>query len=181
LTLDLEDSIKRSEEMYQLRQQEKLTLQEIGNRFGLSRERVRQIFAKYERVYLRRKQLAQGELRIVVMGDLDGLVPSRVNQIIRIAALQSYPVQSFIDLIDLRDILNYPNVGVQTIYSLLTIFEKAGYDVSHLWTARDWQNYDPPKHNGKGIGHRNLPNLYRIPSLHPQSGEGGEGEGLPEI
>ena len=181
MTLNLEDSIKRSEEIYRLRQQEKLTLQEIGKRFGLSRERVRQIIAKYERVYLRRKQLAQGTLRIVVMGDLDGLVPSRVNHIIRIAALQSYPVQSFINLIDLRDILNYPNVGVQTVYALLKVFERAGYDVSHLWATRDWQNYDPSEHRGKGVGHRNLPNLYRIPSLHAESGAGGEGEGLPTI
>ena len=179
--MELDEKIARAREIYRLRTQEKLSLQKIGDQYGLSRERVRQIIWKYERTYLRRELLDRGELRLVVMGDLIGLVSSRMHQIIRIAALQSYPVQSFIDNIDLRDILNYPNVGVQTIYALLKTFEKAGYDVSHLWAARDWQNYDPSEYRGKGIGHRNLPNLYRIPSLHAESGAGGEGEGLPAI
>ena len=179
--MELDEKIERAREIYRLRTQEKLSLQKIGDQYGLSRERVRQIVYKYERTYLRREMLERGELRIVVMGDLIGLVSSRMHQIIRIAMLHSYPVQSFIDRIDLRDILNYPNVGVQTVYSLLNIFQKAGYDVSHLWAARDWQNYDPSEHRGKGIGHRNLPNLYRIPSLHTESSAGSEGEGLPAI
>lgn len=181
MTLTKDEMIQRAKEMHRMRTQDRLSLQKIGDQFDLSRERVRQILAKYERVFLRREQLAQGKLRIVVMGDLQGLVSSRVWSIIRIAALQSYPVQSFIDRIDLRDILNYPNIGRQTVYHLLNTFEKAGYDVSHLWAARDWQNYDPSEHRGKGIGHRNLPNLYRIPSLHEESSAGGQDAGLPEI
>ena len=181
MTLSKEEMIARSKEIYLLRTEEKLSLQTIGDQYGLSRERVRQIIAKHERVYLRREQLEQGKLRIVVMGDLHGLVPGRVEQIIRIAALKSYPVQSFIDRIDLRDIMTYPNVGLQTVHALLNIFEKAGYDVSHLWAAGNWQNYDATQHRGEGIGHRNLPNLYRIPSLHEESGAGSQGQGLPEI
>ena len=179
--MDKTTRLDRAREMHRLRNEEKLSLQTIGDQFGLSRERVRQIIAKHERVVMRREKLERGELRVVVMGDLTGLVPSRVQQFIRLAALQSYPVQSFIDRIDLRDILNYPNVGLQTVRSLLTVFEKAGYDVSHLWAARDWQNYDSFEHRGQGSGGRGISNLYRIPSLHEEGGAGSEGAGLPSI
>ena len=181
MTLKKNEMIERAKEMHRMRTHDGLSLQKIGNQFGLSRERVRQILCKYERVFLRREQLAQGKLRVVVMGDLQGLVSSRVWQIIRLASLQSYPVQSFIDRIDLRDLLNYPNIGRQTVYLLLNTFEKAGYDVSHLWAARDWQNYDPSEHRGESLGRRSVPNLYRIPSLHAESSTGSENEGLPEI
>lgn len=181
MTMDKAQLIERAREMHRLKNEEQLSLQKIGDKYGLSRERVRQIIVKYERVFLRREQLDKGELRVVVMGDLYGLVPSRVWQFIRMASLQSYPVQSFIERVDLRDVMNYPNVGVQTIKALLTIFEKAGYDVSHLWTARNWQNYDPSEHFGKGSGGGRIPDLYRIPSLHAESREGSQGAGLPTI
>jgi hypothetical protein len=68
----LEENIARGKEIYRLRTEEKLSLQAIGDSYGLSRERVRQILCKYERVYLRREQLVRGEFRVVVMGDLGG-------------------------------------------------------------------------------------------------------------
>ena len=181
MTMEKAQLIERAREMHRLKNEEQLSLQKIGDKYGLSRERVRQIIAKYERVFMRREQFERGELRVVVMGDLYGLAPIRVWHFIRMASLQSYPVQSFIDRVDLRDVMNYPNVGVQTIKALLTIFEKAGYDVSHLWTARNWQNYDPSEHFGKGSGGGRIPDLYRIPSLHAESREGSQGAGLPTL
>jgi DNA-directed RNA polymerase sigma subunit (sigma70/sigma32) len=65
LTLSKEEMIARSREIYRLRTEEKLSLQTIGDQYGLSRERVRQIIAKHERVYLRREQLEQGKLRLL--------------------------------------------------------------------------------------------------------------------
>jgi len=177
----LEETIKRAKEMHRLRTEEKLSLQKIGDKFGLSRERVRQICVKYERVFLRRELLKKGELRVVVMGDLQGLVSSRVWQFIRLASLQSYPVQSFLDNIDLRDVMNYPNVGKQTVHGLLNTLEKAGYDVSHLRSARNWQNYDASEYRRESISRGNIPDLYRIPSLHAKSSAGSQGAGLPEI
>lgn len=175
------ETVKRAKEMHRLRTQEKLSLQKIGDKFGLSRERVRQICVKYERVFLRREQLDRGELRIVVMGDLQDLVSSRVWQFIRLASLQSYPVQSFLDNIDLRDVMNYPNIGKHSVHKLLNTLEKAGYNVSHLRSARNWQNYDASEHRRESISRGNIPDLYRIPSLHKKSRAGSEGAGLPEI
>lgn len=181
MTLNKFAKTNRAREMHRMRTEEKLSLQKIGDKFGLSRERVRQILVKHENVFLKREQLDAGQLRIVVMGDLYGLVSSRVWQFIRMAALQSYPVQSFIDRIDLRDMIRHPSIGVQSVHSLLNILEKAGYDVSHLRAARNWQNYDASEYRGKSPSGWSVSDLYRIPSLYAESSAGGKGAGLPEI
>lgn len=177
----MSEIVGRAKEMHRLRNEEKLSLQKIGDRYGLSRERVRQVVNKYEQVFRRQEMMEQGELRLVVMGDLFGVVSRRIWTVIERAGLKSYPIQSFIDRIDLRDVMDHPNVGKRTIQELLRIFERAGYDVSHLWAARNWQNYNPSEHRAKGFGGRDFPNLDRIPSLYEESRAGSEGAGLPEI
>jgi len=172
---------KRAREVYRLRVEENLTLQQIGDRMGLSRERIRQIEAKYKQFYLRQDLFASGKIRIVVMGDLRALVPARVWQMIRAADLESYPVQSFLDRIDLREALDFPNVGKNTVHELLHTLEKAGYDVSHLWAARNWQNYDPSDNRGSSFARRDSSQLYRLPSLYTESGPRGQGAGLPTL
>jgi hypothetical protein len=180
-TLTKDEAWQRGKEMHRMRVQEQISLQKIGDKYGLSRERVRQILFKYERVFLRQEHFQSGDLRVVVMGDLKGLTPGRVWMVIENAGLHSYPVQTFLDRIDLREVMDFPNVGLNTIRALLDTIEQAGYDVSHLWAARNWQNYDPSQHRGKGAGGRRDAELYRLPSLYAESSAGGEGEGLPAI
>lgn len=177
----MSEIVGRAKEMHRLRNEEKLSLQKIGDRYGLSRERVRQVVNKYEQVFRRQEMMSRGELRLVVMGDLFGVASRRIWTVIERAGLKSYPIQSFIDRIDLREVMDHPNVGKRTIEELLRIFERAGYDVSHLWAARNWKNYNPSEHRSKGFGGGDFPNLDRIPSLYEEGGAGSQGEGLPEI
>lgn len=176
-----EEARERGKEMHRLRTAQQMSLQAIGDRYGLSRERVRQIVAKYERVFLPQERFDKGDLRVVVMGDLRGVLPARAWQVVEYAGLQSYPVQSFIDRIDLLEVMSFPGVGKRTVVTLLETLEKAGYDVSHLWAARNWQNYDPSQHRGEGAAGWRDAQLYRLPSLYAQGSAGGQGAGLPEI
>lgn len=181
MTPNREETIARAKEMRRLHVEQKMSLQAIGNQCGLSRERVRQIIQKYETVFCRQEAMAQGQLRLIVMGDLFGIVSRRIWTVIERTQLESYPIQSFIDRIDLREIMDHPNVGKRSIRELLTIFEQAGYDVSHLWAARNWQNYNASEHRSKSFGGGDFPNLDCIPSLYEESGAGSEGAGLPAI
>lgn len=181
MTHTREETIARAKEMRRQHVEEKMSLQTIGNQHGLSRERVRQIIQKYETVFCRQEAMAEGRLRLVVMGDLFGVVSRRIWAVIERAQLESYPIQSFIDRIDLREIMDHPNVGKRSINELLTIFEQAGYDVSHLRAARNWKNYNASEHRAKSFGGGNFPNLDCIPSLYEESGAGSQGAGLPEI
>lgn len=172
---------ERAREVYRLRKEEGLTLQQVGDILGITRERVRQIEDAYKTKYLPQDLFAKGQLPVFVMGDLKNIVPQRAWAAIRGAGLESYPIQSFIDRIDLRELLDFPNVGQNTVRDLLETLEKAGYDVSHIWATRDWQNYDPSGHSAAGPVRRNAAGLYSLPSLYAKSGGGSEGASLPEI
>ena len=175
------DSRARAKEMCRLREEEGMTLQAVADIFGLSRERVRQLVARHKRQFLRQEQFKEGSLRLVVMGDLQGVVPTRVWAAITAAGLQSFPVQTFVDRIDLRELLRFPNLGRRTIRALLETLEQGGYDVSHLWAAGNWENYNTTQYRGTGTGKWGHIQLYSLPSLYAESGAGSQGEGLPEI
>ena len=179
--LNKTEARERAKEMDRLREEERMTLQAIGDQFGLSRERVRQLIVKHKRQFLPQARFKGGDLRIVVMGDLEGIVPTRVWAAISAAGLQSFPVQTFVDRIDLRELLRFPNLGRRTIRALLETLEQGGYDVSHLWAAGNWENYNTTQYRGTGTGKWGHIQLYSLPSLHTESGAGSQREGLPEI
>ena len=171
----------RARDVYRMRKEEGMTLQQVGDILGITRERVRQIEEAYKTKYLPQDLFVKGKLPVFVMGDLKNIVPQRAWAVIRVAGLESYPIQSFIDRIDLREMLDFPNMGQNTVRDLLETLEKAGYDVSHIWAARNWQNYDPSRHSTAGSGGRHASDLYSLPSLYAKSGSGSEGASLPEI
>ena len=146
------ETVNRNWEIYRMRVKEKRTLLASGQKFGLCRERVRQIVAKCELIIStdharKRAQINKEEL---LMGQLD--LSYRIQN-----ALGNYrpnfrtlTVKEFCDQQPPSKLFMIPNLGRTSIKELLRQIEGANKDVSDIWTAGHGENYNPTKHGRRG-------------------------------
>lgn len=137
---------KRNWDIYRMRVVEKRTLDSIGAKYGVSRERVRQIVAKAERILSHNawaKEEAARE-RGMVMGALD--LPTGMHNVLVNMGARETPLGEFVAQYTPADVLKEPNCGRQRLRQLIAAIEEIDPDVSNIWTAGHGKNYNPAKH-----------------------------------
>ena len=125
-------NIERDEEIYHKRMMDKRTLQSVGDEYGLSRERIREIVAKLHRVKLREKEKGSRCLNPKVMGDIQWSSVRIVNCLINEGAI-GMPIEEFIKNFNYNKLMITPNFGRKAIQELCRKLEVHGYkDIEHL-------------------------------------------------
>jgi len=144
-----EDSRERNWNIYNMRVIEKRTLEHIAKVHGLSRERIRQIVFKGERLMALRKwvrgenkkqaEMAIGALplstrmRNAMMNEL-GPDWWKVNILLFCAATSK------------EEMRRWPNVGNKTLNDLHEMLQKVDRDAANLWASRNRENNNPSEH-----------------------------------
>jgi hypothetical protein len=176
-------SSERMRKIYAMRQElnekgrPRYSYQKIGNAFGITRERVRQILAKRERLEIWYARAKQNDpffdfSNITRMDQfIPPLVSIRTTNAIRNGVPPTLRVQEFVDRVDPAELLAIPNCGVVTVKELFGAIEEAGYDVSHLRTPRYGKNYDTTKYGGGSPLQWYISKYNCLPSLYSESRE----------
>ena len=127
----------RNKDIYIQRVVEKRTLQAIGKKYGITKERVRQV------VQLQRKYYEVPD-RVVLMGDLP-LNTKLYHTLKRYKELET-PIVLFIKKYDIEKLVKIPGIGPTAVCFLYKLLDERGYDVQNLWTPRDREDYDTFKY-----------------------------------
>lgn len=127
----------RNKDIYIQRVVEKRTLQAIGKKYGITKERVRQL------VQLQRKYYEVPD-RVELMGDLP-LNTKLFHTLKRYKELET-PIVLFIKKYDIEKLIKIPGIGPTAVCFLYKLLDERGYDVQNLWTPRDREDYDTFKY-----------------------------------
>jgi|TARA_Y100000114_G_scaffold139550_1_gene143663 hypothetical protein len=127
----------RNKDIYIQRVVEKRTLQAIGKKYGITKERVRQL------VQLQRKYYEVPD-RVELMGDLP-LNTKLYHTLKRYKELET-PIVLFIKKYDIEKLVKIPGIGPTAVCFLYKLLDERGYDVQNLWTPRDREDYDTFKY-----------------------------------
>jgi hypothetical protein len=127
----------RNKDIYIQRVVEKRTLQAIGKKYGITKERVRQV------VQLQRKYYEVPD-RVELMGDLP-LNTKLYHTLKRYKELET-PIVLFIKKYDIEKLVKIPGIGPTAVCFLYKLLDERGYDVQNLWTPRDREDYDTFKY-----------------------------------
>ena len=171
----------RSRRAYQMKCVENRTLRAIGAELGVSRERARQLVAKYKRTYLSRERWFSRRKKPREMRDLKELNVTRVTRFISYNRMESMRISHFIEYVQPAEVIRQPNVGLATMNLILQALEEVGYDVTHIRTTRNWKNYNAPEHLREGPRRGCQNPKYRLFSLYPEGRDGSEGESGEEV
>ncbi|MEK9954543.1 MAG: sigma factor-like helix-turn-helix DNA-binding protein [Pelagibacteraceae bacterium] len=158
---------ERNWAIWRMRVIEKRTLDAIGTKFGVSRERVRQIVAKAERIldcqaWVKDQISKDGEM---VMGALN--VSTGIYNILTNMGARDMTLSEFVKIYTPADVMKQPNCGRQRLRQLIASIEEIKPDVSYIWTAGHGQNYNPAKHGGRCPGVGDAPTPHSLPGLYP--------------
>ena len=127
----------RNKDIYIQRVVEKRTLQAIGKKYGITKERVRQL------VQLQRKYYEVPD-RVELMGDLP--LNTKLRLILgRYKELET-PIVLFIKKYNVEKLIKIPSVGPTSVCLLYKLLDERGYDVQNLWTPRNREDYDTFKY-----------------------------------
>lgn len=148
---------ERNWQIYRMRVQEKRTLDSIGAKFGITRERVRQIVFKAERILARQSWVKKeaDRKREMVMGALD-LNLGALNVLANMG-VHEMKLGLFVTIYTPDDVLRQPNCGRQRLRQIIAAIEEIDPNVSNLWTAGHGKNYNPAKHGGRRVGEGDAP------------------------
>tara|TARA_Y100000593_G_C4306590_1_gene336082 strand:+ start:2169 stop:2633 length:465 start_codon:yes stop_codon:yes gene_type:complete len=127
----------RNKDIYIQRVVEKRTLQAIGKKYGITKERVRQL------VQLQRKYYEVPD-RVELMGDLP-LNTKLYHTLKRYKELET-PIVLFIKKYNIEKLIKIPGIGPTAVCFLYKLLDERGYDVQNLWTPRDREDYDTFKY-----------------------------------
>ena len=127
----------RNKDIYIQRVVEKRTLQAIGKKYGITKERVRQL------VQLQRKYYEVPD-RVELMGDLP-LNTKLYHTLKRYKELET-PIVLFIKKYDIEKLVKIPGIGPTAVCFLYKLLDERGYEVQNLWTPRDREDYDTFKY-----------------------------------
>ena len=127
----------RNKDIYIQRVVEKRTLQAIGKKYGITKERVRQL------VQLQRKYYEVPD-RVELMGDLP-LNTKLYHTLKRYKELET-PIVLFIKKYDIEKLIKIPGIGPTAVCFLYKLLDERGYDVQNIWTPRDREDYDTFKY-----------------------------------
>ena len=127
---------ERNWEIWRMRVLEKRTLKSIGLRYGISRERVRQIVVKAERL-LKKEVWVDQQIKKnleMVMGALP--VCTELNNVLGNMGVLDITLKEFTEAYTPKDVLSMPNCGRKRLNQLISAVKEVNSDVSDIWTTR---------------------------------------------
>jgi hypothetical protein len=175
-----EDTRERNWSIYNMRVVEKRTLAFIAEKYGISRERVRQIVFKGDRV-MRVRKWVRGENKKkagMAMGALR--LSTRARNVLTNELGYEWvetPILLFIGAYKPDELLRAKGAGRKTFLELHEKIRKVDADVADIWTSGHGENYNPAKHGRRRPVIRNITQQDRISRLHEKSGKRGKGAG----
>ena len=129
----------RNKDIYIQRVVEKRTLQAIGDKYGITKERVRQLVSMQKKYF-------EVPDRVELIGDLPLNTKLRII-LDRYKELET-PIVLFIKKYNVEKLIKIPSVGPTSICLLYKLLDERGYDVQNLWTPRNRKDYDTFKYGG---------------------------------
>lgn len=144
---------ERNWEIYNARVVEKRTLGYLSKQYGISRERIRQIVFKGERITALRKWLKIEVARTdkTVLGSLT--LSTRLRNALRNEIGKDWWVTDIADFCaksTKEGMMRWPNLGKKSLEELHELLERVNPDAANLWAAGNGQNNNPPKHGRSG-------------------------------
>lgn len=132
---------RRNHDIFNMRQ-EGHTLATVAQRYGISRERVRQICARFHRQAARDRYLRLSD------GSKIGMLPltTRLHNAFQREDFLQMDVVEFCETVTRRNLDLVPNLGPKSIQDLIQILEERGHDVSNLRSPRDGENHNASEH-----------------------------------
>jgi len=143
---------ERNWAIYRMRVVEKRTLDSIGEKYNISRERVRQIVFKAENL-MKHRRWAEASRKTngkMPVGALD--ISIRVRNGLLNMGVADLNLLLFINVVSPEEMIKQPNFGLRSLRELIAAIEEVDPDVSNLWTAGHGKNYNPAKHGGRRVG-----------------------------
>lgn len=143
---------ERNWAIYRMRVVEKRTLDSIGAKYNISRERVRQIVFKAQNL-MKHRRWAEASRKTngkMPVGALD--ISIRVRNALLNMGVADLNLLLFIDTVSPEEVMKEPNFGRRSLRELIAAIEEIDPDVSNLWTAGHGQNYNPAKHGRRCTG-----------------------------
>ncbi len=131
---------------------EKRTLDSIGAKYNISRERVRQIVFKAENL-MKHRRWAEASKKTngkMPVGALD--ISIRVRNALLNMGVADLNLLLFIDTVSPEEVMKEPNFGRRSLRELIAAIEEIDPDVSNLWTAGHGKDYNPAKHGRRCTG-----------------------------
>ena len=143
---------ERNWAIYRMRVVEKRTLDSIGAKYNISRERVRQIVFKAQNL-MKHRRWAEASRKTngkMPVGALD--ISIRVRNALLNMGVADLNLLLFIDTVSPEEVMKEPNFGRRSLRELIAAIEEIDPDVSNLWTAGHGKNYNPAKHGRRCTG-----------------------------
>ena len=139
----------RNWEIYNMRVVEKRTLGHIANQYGVTRERVRQIVFKGERILALRKWLDLEAARNdkTILGSLT--LSTRLRNALCNEIGDDWwltDIRAFCSTTSKEDMRLLPNIGNKTLNDFHAILEEADKDAANLWASGHGKNNHPSQH-----------------------------------
>ncbi len=169
-----EASRQRNWSIYNMRVVEKRTLAFIAEKHGISRERVRQIVLKGDRV-MRVRKWVRGENKKkagMAMGALR--LSTRARNILTNELGHEWvetPMLLFIGAYKPDELLRAKGAGRKTFLELCEKITEVDEDAANIWTSGHGKNYNVAKHGRRRPVVRNITKQDRISGLHEKSGK----------
>jgi hypothetical protein len=169
-----EASRQRNWSIYNMRVVEKRTLAFIAEKHGISRERVRQIVLKGDRV-MRVRKWVRGENKKkagMAMGALR--LSTRARNILTNELGHEWvetPMLLFIGAYKPDELLRAKGAGRKTFLELCEKITEVDEDAANIWTSGHGKNYNVAKHGRRRPVIRNITKQDRISGLHEKSGK----------
>ena len=153
---------------------EKRTLSFIAEKYGLSRERIRQIVFKGERVMLVRRWVRGENKKKAGMSVGALLLSTRAQNVLTNMLGPEWVEVSillFVGAFKPDELLRAPGAGRKTFLEIYNKIKKVDADVADIWTSGHGENYNPAKHGRRRPVVRNITQQDRISRLHQKSGK----------
>jgi len=144
---------ERNWEIYNSRIIEKRTLSHLARQYGLSRERIRQIVYRGERIVSLRNWLTVETSRTEnkILGSLT--LSTRLRNALHNEFGENWwlvEITAFCNMTTKDGMRRLPNVGNKSLNELHALLEEINPDAANLWASGNGENNNTPKHGRSG-------------------------------
>jgi hypothetical protein len=133
-----EEARDRIWEIYRMRKVDRMTMDAIGQKLGVSRERIRQLVNRANAFESKRRKLIRRLVRKDVplrMEDLP-LRPWEMYAIKKLKATRMTP-EEFAETITFVEFAAVKNIGIHRLQTFFAVFKEVCPDAADLWTSRN--------------------------------------------
>jgi hypothetical protein len=167
-----EDSRERNWTIYNMRVLEKRTLAHIAEKNGISRERVRQIVNKGDRIIRVQKWVESEKQKKADMAMGALRLSTRARNVLTKALGAGWvdaPLLLFISALKPDELLRIPGAGRKSFLEITRKIKEVDSDAADIWTSGHGENYDVAKHGRRRPVIRNITKQDRISRLYQKS------------